>query len=646
VAADRGQPLFVQEVLRYLVEAGLVVREGDRYVRTDGGPDEAGIPEGLRDVIGKRLTRLSPETNQILAVAAVQGRDFRLDVLQAVANQPPEVVEQALEEAAERAIVEERTGLGTLAFRFTHAFFRQTLYEELFAARRLRLHQEVGRALEAAYGRRAEDHAAELAEHFAQSTDPADLGRALHYAEAAAERALAVYAYGDAARELDRALKLQEVLAPEDDAKRLELLLRLGNVLLGANEAERVFQEVADQAFRIAELGGDTERASEAFCQAFDALWAYGAVQMLEGEAASDWLERGRRVVHALSPAGIRADLASYYRAGPDIEARRSFLHRASESARSLGDLSSSWRVAGAGALWIGDPGFNEDAIREAEVAAALPRERVPIADLLVGLQGLQHLWLTRADRDRANAIVDEMLELASRTQHPLAQAMSAAAAAEIATVDGRLDDAAVAVEGFQIGDAGFVVAAVAALRPLTWLGRFPEQLASLRTFARCHGLASTGKLDEARELLPAAAGDLQHAFSVSHLVCETAVFLEDAQVVSNQLERLLAVTVPTSGHFFVSSWDRVRADAQAFLGRWQDARAGYELAHKVATKMGFRPEVALSRLGLAEVLLAHYPEERADALEHLDFAIEEFRAMKMRPALERALRHRELLKA
>ena len=47
---------------------------------------------------------------------------------------------------------------------------------------------------------------------------------------------------------------------------------------------------------------------------------------------------------------------------------------------------------------------------------------------------------------------------------------------------------------------------------------------------------------------------------------------------------------------------------------------------------MRFRPKIALSRLGLAKLLLAHYPEARADALAHLDFAIEEFRAMKMQP--------------
>ena len=60
----------------------------------------------------------------------------------------------------------------------------------------------------------------------------------------------------------------------------------------------------------------------------------------------------------------------------------------------------------------------------------------------------------------------------------------------------------------------------------------------------------------------------------------------------------------------------------------------------------GLPPELTLSRLGLAELLLEHYPDERDAAIEHLDFAIAEFQDMKMQPALERALRHRGLLKA
>ena len=69
-------------------------------------------------------------------------------------------------------------------------------------------------------------------------------------------------------------------------------------------------------------------------------------------------------------------------------------------------------------------------------------------------------------------------------------------------------------------------------------------------------------------------------------------------------------------------------------------------MALEVCTKVRFRPEIALTRLGLAELLLDHYPDERPAAIEHLDFAIAEFGEMKMQPSLERALRHRELLKA
>jgi tetratricopeptide (TPR) repeat protein len=85
---------------------------------------------------------------------------------------------------------------------------------------------------------------------------------------------------------------------------------------------------------------------------------------------------------------------------------------------------------------------------------------------------------------------------------------------------------------------------------------------------------------------------------------------------------------------------------AAALLGRYEEARKHYKEAIKVCTEMRFRPELALTRFQLAELLLEHYPKERAQALEHLDFAVKEFRDMKMRPWLERTLRHKEILKA
>jgi hypothetical protein len=85
---------------------------------------------------------------------------------------------------------------------------------------------------------------------------------------------------------------------------------------------------------------------------------------------------------------------------------------------------------------------------------------------------------------------------------------------------------------------------------------------------------------------------------------------------------------------------------ASALLENPAEARAYYHQAIEVCTRVRFRPELALTRLQLAELVLEHYPDERTAAIEHLDFAIAEFRDMKMQPSLERALRHRELLKA
>src|SRR5262249_7664873 len=146
-----GNPLFVQEVVRFVVEEGIVERRDGRYQQATDTLPEMRIPEGLRDVIGKRPTKLSPECNRILSIASVMGRDFVSGALQTVAGVSEDELNIALEEAVHVGIVQDMSRAGVLRFRFAHAFFRQTLYEELFSARRLRLHQDVARALEEQY---------------------------------------------------------------------------------------------------------------------------------------------------------------------------------------------------------------------------------------------------------------------------------------------------------------------------------------------------------------------------------------------------------------------------------------------------------------------------------------------------------------
>ena len=90
----------------------------------------------------------------------------------------------------------------------------------------------------------------------------------------------------------------------------------------------------------------------------------------------------------------------------------------------------------------------------------------------------------------------------------------------------------------------------------------------------------------------------------------------------------------------------RLLGDASLLLDMPYEARGFYDQAVEVCAKVRHRPELSLTRWSLAEQLLEHYPDEQDAAIEHLDFAIAELRDMKMQPALERALRHRGLLKA
>jgi tetratricopeptide (TPR) repeat protein len=135
--------------------------------------------------------------------------------------------------------------------------------------------------------------------------------------------------------------------------------------------------------------------------------------------------------------------------------------------------------------------------------------------------------------------------------------------------------------------------------------------------------------------------------------VSEDAAYLEAAVMVGDRTaaELLLKRFADCSNHFVAffavsANLDRLMGGAAALLGRYDEARQYYLEAIKVCTEMPFRPELALSRLQLAELLLEHYPDEKKEALEHLDFAIKEFREMKMQPSLERALRHKDILKA
>ncbi len=140
-AETAGNPFFVGEVLRHLRESGAVIRREGRW--TNGTPvADLGIPEGVREVVGRRLRRLSDMSNNVLRSAAVLGKEFDLDVLRAMLAGGDAPYEEdllaAMEEAVAARLMVEIPGpaMSGVRFRFGHALVRDTVYDGLSGARR------------------------------------------------------------------------------------------------------------------------------------------------------------------------------------------------------------------------------------------------------------------------------------------------------------------------------------------------------------------------------------------------------------------------------------------------------------------------------------------------------------------------------
>ena len=197
-AHTEGNPFFMTEVIRLLSESGGLTAG---HFNT---PEGLRIPEGVREVIGQRLNRLSEQCNEVLTTAAIIGREFDFRLLNRLNEKgTQDLVLEALEEALAARVIEEPPG-ATGRYHFTHALIQETLAQELSATRRARLHARIGEALEQLYGDDAESHANELAHHFAQSEAVAEPDKLVRYSMMAGERALSSYAYEDAFGHFER----------------------------------------------------------------------------------------------------------------------------------------------------------------------------------------------------------------------------------------------------------------------------------------------------------------------------------------------------------------------------------------------------------------------------------------------------------
>ncbi len=340
-----GNPFFVEEVLRSLVEDGSIYRtETGDWERKN--VSEIAIPRTVREVVKQRFNRLDEPTQATMRVAAVLGVEFPVEVLRAVSGVDEDRLIEQLERLLRAGLLQEARGsAGLESMAFSDPQLRDVLVDEVLSLRRARYHRKAGEALERLAGSRKGEYAEELARHFREGHD---VGKALEYAVLAAERSARLYDFADAERYYRLALELLE--DGPDPRVRATVLDGLGGTHLMLGGPGRAAAEWST-AIDLYEQVGEFRRAGGLCAELADLQRRHHEIRGSGADQIEALLERGRSLVERCPPSREQARLyeiraAVHLMMGRTPEARAA-IERAVDIARSIGDRAMEMSVGG-----------------------------------------------------------------------------------------------------------------------------------------------------------------------------------------------------------------------------------------------------------------------------------------------------------
>ena len=272
-----GNPLFMVNLVDHLLSQGVFVQvDGQWLIKNEDLA--ATVPKNLRQLIEQQIERVSPETREVLEAASIAGADFSAAAVAAGVEQLPETVEARCEALARREQflrtrepAEWPDGTVAARYQFLHALYQEVLYERIPAARRSRLHRLIGERLEAGYGERVGEIAAELAVHFERGRATR---RAIHYLQQAGENAARRSAHQEAISLLGKGLELLKTLpdTPERVHQELTLQLTLGaSQLITKGYASQEVEHTYSRARALCRQVGETPQ----LFTALGGLWQF-----------------------------------------------------------------------------------------------------------------------------------------------------------------------------------------------------------------------------------------------------------------------------------------------------------------------------------------------------------------------------------
>ena len=414
-AETQGNPFFTEEVFKHLAEEGRLYDEDGRF-RSEVNIGELEVPESLRLVLGRRLERLGENGRRALAAAAIVGRAFTYELLEALGELAAEPLLDALEEAERARLV---TPLSDAPdedrLLFSHELIRQTLLAGLSPPRRRRLHLLVADTLERLYATTLDEPASEIAHHLAQAGPAADRRRLLSFLTLAGRQAMRTAGYEDALRHFEQAVAMAQVAEP---AEQPELFANRALALrsLGRFEAALPGWE---EAVRRYETLGDAEAVARMCFEASRDLWwlnrdREAGVQAERGLAALGDRETPQRA-EMLAWTGVAAAFVSPFERGAEMI----------DEALALAGRLGNKRIVGYGllnrALHAWPFSLHREVIDAGQEAIRLLRAEGDLWDVAT-LLGVIEIAALELGRMRLSAELGEEVEpLATRLGHSFA---------------------------------------------------------------------------------------------------------------------------------------------------------------------------------------------------------------------------------
>jgi predicted ATPase/DNA-binding SARP family transcriptional activator len=627
-AATEGNPLFIEEIVRHLADAG--VRPGTASASALQG---LGLPDGVKEMIGRRLTQLAPQTVEWLRVAAVVGRDFDPAFVEQLLGFDEEAFLTALDEALSSGLILERSdAIRERAteggrYSFSHPLVGEAVYEGMSAQRRQRLHARVGEALE----RTGRAPVSALAHHFTRAAAAADAEQAVAYAARAGDEATALLAHEDAAEHYSRAVEVLTRFAPEERRRRCELLLAVGEAR--ARSGQRV---LARAAFREAAVAA--EELGDRVSLARAAIGASQRYVQAPGQVDTELIAMLRRALEVtdgqvdLDRVKLLARLCGAIYYAPDRQQMKDLSEEAIRIARRLGDPEALAyaRAALRRALW--DPSHLTERLAASTEMLTYARRAENLE-----LQLQAHAWLVvdlleRGDRAAVEAQMATFSAGAEELRQPLYLWQARVWRATSALLEGRLAEAEeLAADALAAGGPAEEVTAgqyyaIQLLATRREQARMGELEAAARQMVQgnpgrpawraalvvmlCESDQLTRARGEFEELAAEGFGDIPHDgdwLATMTLLCDACVVLRDARHAGELYDQLRPYgevnVVAGIGTLCFGSASRYLGKLAATMGRTADAEEYFERAMEANAALR------------SPVLLAHTQLDQAASL-------------------------------